>query len=397
MKERCLDHAVRIARRLCRDAHWCGSRAGWMGWHVTEISGRTTEELAAIGPSMYNGSAGVALFLARANEFVGDELIEETVEGILRGLEEPAERLYEHRQFGLYTGLAGVAWALAEISPIAGDANLSSWSDELLAHAAELAEQEEEIDLLSGRAGLLIPLARGSASQQAAAARIATRLVSESIPFHGGINWRTNPDKPNEPLAGLSHGAAGFAVGLAEVGVRTASTKLMEAAVAAIRSENASKDSESGDWWDHRGISEKPGRMTAWCHGAPGIGLARIRLMELLGDSLDVADDVVTAISATVATIPTDPTSTGSHSLCHGTFGNLEFLSDAAERIGDGELAAFVEDSVVASLDAADAGFPFRSGARSGRMTPGLMTGAAGIGYALLRRVDPTIPSVLLP
>lgn len=397
MKERCLDHAVRIARRLCRDAHWSGNHAGWMGWHVTEISGRTTEELAAIGPSMYNGSVGVALFLARTNEFVGDELIAETIEGTLRGLEEATERLYDHRQFGLYTGLGGVAWALAEIAPIVGDARLRARSDELLGHATELAEQNGEIDLLSGRAGLLVLLARGSASQQAAAARIASRLVTDSIPSHGGINWRTNPERTHEPLAGLSHGAAGIAVGLAEVGVRTTDTHLLDVVVAAIRSENASKDPDSGDWWDHRGETEKPGRMTAWCHGAPGIGLARIRLGDLLGDRLDVADDVATAIDATLATIPTEPTSTGSHSLCHGTFGNLEFLSEAAEWTGDRELAAFVEDSVVASLDAADAGFPFRSGARSGRMTPGLMTGAAGIGYALLRRVDPTIPSVLLP
>ncbi len=60
--------------------------------------------------------------------------------------------------------------------------------------------------------------------------------------------------------------------------------------------------------------------MTAWCHGAPGIGLARLDCLPHLGDAATRAE-IQTALATTLAE------GFGmNHSLCDGDLGNLELL-----------------------------------------------------------------------
>src|SRR6202140_1970224 len=69
--------------------------------------------------------------------------------------------------------------------------------------------------------------------------------------------------------------------------------------------------------------------MVAWCHGAPGIGLARI-------DSLKYMDDRETREEIQIALSKTLKSSSGmNHCLCHGDLGNLDILLHAAQRVDD--------------------------------------------------------------
>ena len=65
--------------------------------------------------------------------------------------------------------------------------------------------------------------------------------------------------------------------------------------------------------------------MTAWCHGAPGIGLARLRSLPHLDDATSRAE-IGTALATTLA-----EGFGRNHSLCHGDLGNLDFVVQAAE------------------------------------------------------------------
>ena len=65
--------------------------------------------------------------------------------------------------------------------------------------------------------------------------------------------------------------------------------------------------------------------MTAWCHGAPGIGLARLSTIGQL-DNLEVRREIDAALHTTL--------SQGfgqNHSLCHGDVGNLQLLVQAGQ------------------------------------------------------------------
>jgi lantibiotic modifying enzyme len=160
-------------------------------------------------------------------------------------------------------------------------------------------------------------------------------------------------------------------------------------------------DSHSGNWPDFR---EQPSRgglaknyCVFWCHGAPGIGLSRLRAYSLLGEPI-LRDEALAAIRTTSCAIESALSAgTENYSLCHGLTGDAELLLQAARVLGP-EMAC--RDLSVAVADVG-----IRSYAPSGRWpcgsgsgeTPNLMLGLAGIGHFYLRLHDPRVPSILMP
>ncbi len=72
----------------------------------------------------------------------------------------------------------------------------------------------------------------------------------------------------------MSHGAAGYAYALASAATVTGREDFADAARECIEFERANFDAERGDWRDFR-VTE-PHWRSQWCHGAVGIGLARL-------------------------------------------------------------------------------------------------------------------------
>ena len=71
--------------------------------------------------------------------------------------------------------------------------------------------------------------------------------------------------------------------------------------------------------------------MTFWCHGTPGIALARLRAYEMTGDERYEAD-AIAALKTTQGSIESALDSwAGNFSLCHGLAGNAEVLIYSAE------------------------------------------------------------------
>ena len=76
-----------------------------------------------------------------------------------------------------------------------------------------------------------------------------------------------------------------------------------------------------------RGGNPEYGYLTAWCYGAPGIGLARLDTLHQLDDP-ETRAEIQAALETTVAS-----GFNANHSLCHGSMGNLEFVQRAAQRL----------------------------------------------------------------
>ena len=163
----------------------------------------------------------------------------------------------------------------------------------------------------------------------------------------------------------------------------------------AIAYERALFSSKPGNWPDLRASddsvteSDKQKFMVAWCHGAPGIGLARIHSLQHL-DEPTTRSDIETALRTTLA-----QGFGHNHCLCHGDLGNLELLLQASQVIGS-EWQEHLNRMT---------GIIFESIKRHGWLcgnpvkveSPGLMTGLAGIGFELLRLAEPLrVPSVLV-
>jgi len=129
--------------------------------------------------------------------------------------------------------------------------------------------------------------------------------------------------------------------------------------------------------------------MTAWCHGAPGIGLSRVYAAPLLNDS-EIGREIGIALETTL-----HKGFGGAHCLCHGDVGNLELLIEASGLPGYEQWKAIVTRRAGWLLNVARRHGWFCSTPK-GVETPGLMLGLAGIGYGLLRLADPdSVPSVL--
>jgi lantibiotic modifying enzyme len=184
---------------------------------------------------------------------------------------------------------------------------------------------------------------------------------------------------------------------LAELASLTGLERFRAAALASLAYERSQFCPSEGIWRDlrDRGMSRRPARegrsavMTAWCHGAAGIGLGRLRALHHSSDEA-LRAEIHTALRATMAN------GFGmNHCLCHGDLGNLELLMQAGDALDDPHCRAEVDRVGAMILESIERD-GWRCGVPLGIESPGLMTGLAGIGYGLLRLAEPAlVPSVL--
>src|SRR5262249_15431100 len=136
---------------------------------------------------------------------------------------------------------------------------------------------------------------------------------------------------------------------------------------------------------------------TAWCHGAPGIALARLRAHQLLKTDI-YRTEAITALQTTREAVETGLlTGTGTYCLCHGLAGNADILLHGHQLLGK-------EGAKGETLARKVARAGIERYAQTGREwpcgpageTPSLMLGLAGIGYFCLRISDGNLPSVLM-
>jgi lantibiotic modifying enzyme len=82
--------------------------------------------------------------------------------------------------------------------------------------------------------------------------------------------------------------------------------------------------------------------------------------------------------------------------LCCGTLGGIEFLCEAAERTGAREIGELAARRLAAVLTSADSAGDYRWNSGKRQFNLGLFRGLAGVGYTLLRRIDRSLPNVLI-
>jgi lantibiotic modifying enzyme len=162
-------------------------------------------------------------------------------------------------------------------------------------------------------------------------------------------------------------------------------------------------DTQVGNWPDFRpewagaGRHPRPAFATYWCHGAPGIALARLRAYELLGTE-NYAQVARWALQTTKQALQhTLATAHHDFSLCHGLAGNAQILLQTGHILPpsaiDVTLVYAVAQQGIALYGAPGRAWP--CGVGHGE-TPGLMLGWAGIGLFYLCLHHPKTPSVLL-
>jgi lantibiotic modifying enzyme len=412
--------ADRIGAQLARDALWHGTRCNWTGDSMEFLEGRWQVAHRALGAELYSGTSGVALFLARLSVATGERLYAQVAAAAVEQALSRADSLQPGSRSGLYAGALGVAWAGVHVAAEIDSPRTVEACDRLLRTLHVETLDREGLDVTSGSAGAicaLLDLADRSGHDPALAAllhadalRHGERLLATARRDARGISW-PGPGQ-SQGLCGLSHGAAGFAWALQALYRATGHLPFRAAAEEALRYERSWFDPVEQNWPDLRSLDDdptvaaalpvgggprRPSFMSAWCHGAPGIAMARLASSGLGSDEICLAEAAAAARSTAVATRLMLASGQANYSMCHGLAGNADVLVEAARCGVEPGLMDLAHQVAGAGLARhARTGAPWPCGVLGGGETPSLMLGLAGIGHFYLRLHDPTLPTVLI-
>jgi lantibiotic modifying enzyme len=353
--ERYLKAARGAGLRLLEVAEPVGE--GGVRWSATyERRGRSVPDGGGLG--LYNGNAGIGLFLLHLAKATGDARFR-------KGAVAAFERILDEAE----EGEGGIQWPSALLDVIGGEAGIG-------------------LALLEMHAGT------GDVRYAEAARGAAGRLRAVADRSEGRVRWQ----RYGFFDAAFAHGAAGIAFFLAAAGGKPG---LADAALAADWIESVAKPcGEGAVLWEYYAGEPPEGKrnwiMNSWCHGAPGT----IRLFLLLHRRTGEERRLDAAVRGGGGILHELRLETGkpfyyNPTLCCGAAGLIDAFLDlwrASEQSRWLTAARAVADEVVSSLVEFAGGRVHATWAETDRtekkspyVPTGLMHGNAGIGHALLR------------
>ena len=371
---------------------------------------------AANNPSLAGGRAGLALFYAYLAEFSSrdedraraGEILEEAIDLMAARKMRPS----------LYAGFAGVAWVtqhLQELANPGGDDPNEAIDDVLLDYLGR-SPWPDEYDLVHGLVGLgvyaLERLPRPSAVE--CLSRIVDRLDDTAARTTDGITWVTWPELlPQLQRAqcpqgyynlGVAHGVPGVIAVLgrvcaADVAVERA-RPLLDGAVRWLLAQRLPDGSASAfPYWVGPGIAPQPAR-SAWCYGDPGVAVTLLSAARSVNEPAWEREAM--EIARHVLRRPPENAGVVDAGLCHGAAGLGHVLNRIYQVTGDTEFADGASFWLRRALelrraDDGIAGFMSLMGSADLKRVwvadPYFLTGAAGVGLALLAAITPTEPA----
>jgi type 2 lantibiotic biosynthesis protein LanM len=403
-QEELLEQALAIAKTFQDQA--IRSADGSASWLALGFLAETERyRLQPLSYELHSGSCGIALFLAAVERATGGAgfrslalaAMQPLRERLLSGHKTSPAKIARQLGLGGVTGLGSIVYSLTKISQLLGD---TESLEDARSVASLITYQsiagDKKLDVVFGSAGAILGLlALHQCTADAGVLEQATAcgqhlLQNRTVSSTGYRAWATSDEKM---LTGFSHGAAGIAYSLLRLYEATQNRDFLDAAQEAFAYESSLFSPEKGNWpyLLQTTSAGKPLFWTTWCHGAPGIGLARLGGLSHL-DNKEIRSEIDVALDTTQKL-----TLRGVDHLCCGNLGRAEVLLTAARRLSRPELMATVEKHVSWVVSRAKQTGHFSLGLSGDLSHPGFFRGTAGIGYELLRVAYPDmLPSVLL-
>jgi lantibiotic modifying enzyme len=352
-----------------------------------------------MGPWLYRGGLGVALALASAYSVSQEQPLRDSALRTLRPLREglaAGQQAFDSAPLGAFEGVGGLVYALFQIGKLLDEPSLEREALQLACSIeAGRIDSDKALDVVEGSAGLLLCLcplydATGSSGLLTLIDACASHLLRTACACSVGVGWATA--STTVPLCGMAHGGSGVAMALAEAFRRTSNLDYWQACMAALAYERSQRSDEHRNWPDLRdsGSEQRATFMTAWCHGAPGIALARSRILQVRDHPL-AREDLEMAIETTKTALVRAP------HLCCGLAGVDDIVFEVGRRLGDRMLVQEAERRRMGALvRAREQGWLGRRSLSKQTRAQGFMQGLAGLAYGLLRAAGAeNLPCVL--
>lgn len=388
-----IEFAEYIADRLAQASFSVGDQRTW---YCLELNRGGNFILKPASIYLYAGLSGICLFLAALLKISGKSkhkiLFEKSFEQLVNQIRTDN---YHTPTVGGFTGSGGVLYALSKIYNLIGDRNILEVASRFLDPIRAASKEDRYADIIGGCAGAICGLlsyykVSSDPSALDVALACGDQLLSLAEPQERGIAWRAM-GIGEDFLCGFSHGTAGIAVSLFRLGLSTGQTRFIRKGIEALEFERSQYDMSLQNWRDRRTMQGHNNiDQVTWCHGAPGIGSALLEIQGYLNE-IDLMPDISNALQTTI-----ERGFRMNHSLCHGQMGNIDFVlqnETSCQGVATSVRAIGIANDVLKQMRKGGivTGIPF------GYEVPSFMVGISGIGYQMLRLIDPyEIQSVLM-
>lgn len=367
-----------------------GTTPNWLSAQVSS----SVEQLWKPGPlglDCYGGVTGVGYFLAMLGAVSGEQRFSDAALEVFTPVSEllaRGELTRKSLSAGAFLGTAGIVYTMAHAGRALGARELTAAALTEMHRLDHLVPQDNLLDLVGGSAGVLaVALAMhdiaGTDDQRSTALALAGSAYEHLRDRFSALNG--NPDQETL-FSGFAHGVGGVYPYLARYARLADDAAADEDVDALLRVQDGMLDESGQDWYTS---TLRVQRSYGWCHGSPGI-LLGLCLLDRAGTGRDLAGRIKAAAARTL-----DSGFGNNVTYCHGDFGNLEILRLCAQVTRDAELAAQVRSAEHALFR----GYRDRTRRRTDcrhLYANCMMVGTTGIGFALLRSIDPDrVPALL--
>ncbi len=402
-----LREALKIGERIEQLMITDFGQANWFDIVLADTE-NGVNRLRPMGPGLYSGLSGMALFFEHLAQQTGSERMAEVSQHALAGIHKYIEAPEQLRDFGIgaYNGWPSIVYMYVHMARLRKDKKLLNYAERMVDVLSDDLLNPDDFDLISGVSGTLLVLSQLSrqADNDIAKQRVkqlADWLVASAIKQPTGLGW-ANSVTQEQPLTGLGHGVSGVILALTEAAIFLQQPAYLEVVKQALAYEDSWFCEQRKNWMDlrvDRMLENQHDAFFAWCHGAPGIGLARVACAQRLEHSKMADPVLLESLRHSIRVAAETSLASGfgdNHCLCHGDLGNLEMVVSAADYLNDQSLQREAEHVAMQVLKSVQNN-GYRCGSAFDRELLGLMLGLAGIGYGLLRFYNPQqVPSVLL-
>jgi type 2 lantibiotic biosynthesis protein LanM len=409
-----LDIAAEIAERL--KAEMIEADDGTRTWIAPSLI-HERYQYSPVGYDLYSGLSGIAMFFAALAKASGDPRYRQdalaTLQMIRQDVRRHGQTVLNHMGIGGVGGFSSVIYAFAAVHRLIDAPDLLEDALEMVSLMTDgMIGQDRHFDVIQGSAGAIFALvalydATRSEAVLHKASVCAGHLLRHRVEAANGLRvWKSGSF--DRPLCGFSHGASGVAAALLRLYARTGDYALAAAAHEALAYERRLFRPDTDRWPDLRFAGEgREGLTDAWCHGAAGIGLARLEALRHVSPNEPDAEPYRAyrnELEKAVSIVRNAQWTGVTDAVCCGNMGRLEFLLAVSNQYsGSGDFPASADlpgvirqhaEKMIVSYRKKGS-FQFASHVQL--EPPGFFQGLSGIGYQLLRILHPArLPSVLM-
>ena len=372
--------------------------ANWLGVKLVGDYGHGSLSIRPLDVYLYEGVAGICIFFAAISRYYSNYELQRVLSAATKSLFDYTEDILQREgnhidSSGVFGGESSLVYSYSLLYQLTRNPEYLKYAEKHFPIIERAVQYDQAFDVVYGNAGAILALINLYSLKRDKrylnCAKTAAKVICDAQQKGGG--WKAAT--VSAPLAGFSHGVAGIVYALNKLYKLYPDKHIKQCIVNGLQYEDELFCEADGNWKDIRKGSTNGKNLCAWCHGAGGILLSRISLLGNIDNETDeiVKEDIRNAVKTMQ-----------SHKylqnpcVCHGRAGNAEILLTYGQQFQDqiaSSTAKHFYSRLVGSVNSGtfECSRPYLYGFN----IPGFMTGLAGIGYSLLRLLDPTLPSVL--